>query len=77
MGLEVQNGWRVAMGLAATSQLCAVVFYLKYASGSEQPWAYAGGDDDDDDDDISRQDEEARGRALDRLFRDEHIQSTA
>ncbi|OON21559.1 hypothetical protein X801_02542 [Opisthorchis viverrini] len=40
-GLEIHNGWRVALGLAALSQFCAVVFYLLFASGEEQPWAYA------------------------------------
>ncbi|TGZ65775.1 hypothetical protein CRM22_005691 [Opisthorchis felineus] len=39
-GLEIHNGWRVALGLAALSQFCAVVFYLLFASGEEQPWAY-------------------------------------
>ncbi|KAF5404193.1 Vesicular glutamate transporter [Paragonimus heterotremus] len=39
-GLDLKNGWRVALALAALSQFCAVVFYLIFASGDEQPWAY-------------------------------------
>ncbi|KAF6770084.1 hypothetical protein AHF37_11417, partial [Paragonimus kellicotti] len=39
-GLGLKNGWRVALALAALSQFCAVVFYLIFGSGDEQPWAY-------------------------------------
>ncbi|KAA3677013.1 MFS transporter, ACS family, solute carrier family 17, member 6/7/8 [Paragonimus westermani] len=40
-GLDLKNGWRVALALAALSQFCAVVFYLIFGSGDEQPWAYS------------------------------------
>ncbi|VDP68975.1 unnamed protein product [Echinostoma caproni] len=39
-GLELKNGWRVALALAALSQFCAMLIYLIFGSSEEQSWAY-------------------------------------
>ncbi|CAH8501408.1 unnamed protein product [Schistosoma bovis] len=59
-GLELKNGWRVALCLAAFSQFVAMITYLLFSSSEQQSWAYSptfesvdknDNDDVDDDDD--------------------------
>ncbi|CAH8492342.1 unnamed protein product [Schistosoma mattheei] len=57
-GLELKNGWRVALCLAAFSQFVAMITYLLFSSSEQQSWAYSPtfesvdkNDDDVDDDD--------------------------
>ncbi|VDO52992.1 unnamed protein product [Schistosoma margrebowiei] len=59
IGLELKNGWRVALCLAAFSQFVAMITYLLFSSSEQQSWAYSPtfenvdkNDVDDGDDDI-------------------------
>ncbi|CAH8819505.1 unnamed protein product, partial [Schistosoma curassoni] len=63
-GLELKNGWRVALCLAAFSQFVAMITYLLFSSSEQQSWAYSptfesvdktDNDDVDDDDDNNKE----------------------
>ncbi|RTG81949.1 uncharacterized protein DC041_0002864, partial [Schistosoma bovis] len=63
-GLELKNGWRVALCLAAFSQFIAMITYLLFSSSEQQSWAYSptfesvdktDNDDVDDDDDNNKE----------------------
>ncbi|CAH8473440.1 unnamed protein product [Schistosoma turkestanicum] len=50
-GLELKNGWRVALCLAAFSQFVAMITYLLFSSSEQQSWAYSSTHNEEEDND--------------------------
>ncbi|CAH8536428.1 unnamed protein product [Schistosoma rodhaini] len=66
-GLELKNGWRVALCLAAFSQFVAMITYLLFSSSEQQSWAYSPTLEDVDNDDQDNHNNTNKNRPMEQI----------